>query len=172
MSENRRARRSKVGQGAINAGHEEYGDEAGRKACLTDGARVGHAAIAHGIDDECADGDGREEIHRLIAVLESLCIRRINIGAHRSEHFPHRCPECAQKENHKNDEQRGREHLAHAVDELVRIERQIVRCAKEKRRVDDLRKRDIARTNEGTNADLKRDGARPRHGEQRANDEI
>ena len=79
---------------------------------------------------------------------------------------------CLHKENGEHDEERGGQHLAHAVDDLVRIQRQIVGCREEDRRIDELAEPEIFLREEGAYADLERDSARTRHGEQRADDEI
>ena len=126
VAKNRHARRPKIRQRAVNARHKEYGDKARRKARLADGMRICHAAIAHSADDERTDGDGREKIHCLVAVLKALRVRRVDVGSRSFEHIAQRRAECAQEEDHEHDEKRRREHLAHSIDKLVRIERQVI----------------------------------------------
>ena len=62
------------------------------------------------------------------------------------------------KRLHKEDEQDEQEcrcqHLAHTVDDLVRIQREIVGCREENRRVEQLSERQIVLAEEGAYANL------------------
>ena len=80
--------------------------------------------------------------------------------------------ECLGKENEEHEEKRGRQHLSHTVNDLVWIQREIVRCGKENRRVDQLPEGEIVCGEEGAYADLERDGTRTRHRKQWPDDEI
>ena len=172
VSEHRGTRRTDVGERAVDHCHQRDRDETGDETGGTDGACVCDAAQPHGVRYERTDGDRGEQIHRLIAVLESLCERRVDIAARRCEHRAERRVKRLHKEDAEDDEERGGEHLAHAVDDLVRIQCQIVGRGEEDRRVDELADPEVLLREEGTNPNLERDGARTRHREQRPDDEI
>ena len=112
------------------------------------------AAHAGRVDDDGADGDGREEIHRLIAVLKALGEWRGDIGTSRVEHGAERRDERARNQYDEEDEEKRRQHFANAVHELARIQREVVGSAEEQRRVDGLPERDGARIEERADADL------------------
>ena len=82
---------------------------------------VRDSAQTHGVCYECTDGDRGEQIHCLIAVLESLRERCIDIAACGCEYFSQWRMKRLNKENAEDDQERGCQHLAHAVDDLVRV---------------------------------------------------
>ena len=88
------------------------------------------------------------------------------------QHTPRLPAELLHEEDEQHDKQRRRQHLAHAVDDLIRIQREIVRSRKEDRRIDELPERNVFLREEGAYADLERDGSRTRHGKERADDEV
>ena len=76
------------------------------------------------------------------------------------------------KEDKEHNEQSWGQHLAHTVDDLVRVQREIVGHGKENRRVDQLPYRKILLREERTDANLERDRAGAWHRKERTDDEI
>ena len=80
--------------------------------------------------------------------------------------------ECLHKEDEQHEQESRCQHFAHAIDDLVRIQREIVGRCEEDCCVDELPECKIVLGEEGADADLERNRARARHGKQRSDDEV
>ena len=104
--------------------------------------------------------------------MEPLRKRCSDVAARRLADRAERREERFREEDGEHDEERRCQHLAYAIDDLVRIQCEIVGCPEENRRVDELSEGEIVLGEEGAYADLERDGTRTRHRKQRSDDEI